>query len=245
VYSVDVRIRIFLAVAAVTSVLLLGTLAQGQSLNGSRASVNLQESQAVAHDFTFLVSPAQVNRFVNAGLLVKLEGGRDYELHDISYPYARPAVKLFIERLSNQFRSGCGERLTVTSLTRPVSEQPSNASDQSVHPTGMALDLRIPRTATCLQWLTRVLLSLEGKGLLEATRERNPAHFHVAIFPGRYEPYVASLEAASVQTEYVVRRGDSLSEIARRIGSSVAAIVALNGINGDRILAGQVIRIPN
>ena len=218
-----------------------------QSLNGSRSSMNLQERQAWAHDFTFMETSTRVQRFVDAGLIIRVAGNADYDLHDVSYPYARPAVKLFIERLASQFRAGCGERLTVTSLTRPLNEQPSNASDQSVHPTGMALDLRIPGTRQCRNWLNQVLLSLEGKGVLEATRERNPAHYHVAIFPSRYEPYVASLEQkqeSGPEGEYVVRRGDSLWEIARRIGTSVGAIVAVNGLNGDRIFAGQVLRLP-
>ena len=237
-----VKTLINLSLAA--TLLYFAPFSHGQSLRGSRTSVNLQERQAIAHDFTFMESSSRVERFVKAGLILRLDGNDNYNLHAVSFPYARPAVKLFIERLSQQFRAGCGETLTVTSLTRPLSAQPSNASDQSVHPTGMALDLRIPRTGKCREWLQSVLLSLEGRGVLEATRERNPAHYHVAVFPTRYEPYVAALEANRVPTEYVVQRGDSLWQIARRIGTSVGAIVAFNGMNGDRIFAGQVISIP-
>jgi hypothetical protein len=38
-----------------------------------------------------------------------------------------------------------------------------------------------------------VLLSLEDKVVLDVTRERNPAHYHVAVFPRQYERYVAKL----------------------------------------------------
>jgi LysM repeat protein len=201
-----------------------------------------QEREARDHDYTFMESATRVRRFVDSGLLVPIEGNRNYDLHDVSYPYARPAVKLFIERLSTQFRSACGETLTVTSLTRPLAEQPANAHEKSVHPTGMAIDLRVPRTSGCRNWLERVLLSLEGTGVLEATRERSPAHYHIALFPERYEAYVES-QRADVQ-EYIVRRGDALYSIARRMGTTVSALSSANGLNNDQIMPGQVLRIP-
>jgi hypothetical protein len=81
----------------------------------------------------------------------------------------------------------------VTSLTRPLNRQPRNASDLSVHPAGMALDLRTSRRSSCRRWIESTLLSLEKKGVLEATRERRPAHYHVAIFPTSYLHYVSAL----------------------------------------------------
>ena len=43
---------------------------------------------------------------------------------------------------------------------------------------------------------------------------------------------------------YRIRRGDSLGGIARRFGTSVKAIQRLNDLEGTRIYAGQVLRIP-
>jgi LysM repeat protein len=173
-----------LALAASTAPL------SAQSLRGSAASVQKQHRVAVQHDYSFLTSAAQVRRMAANGYLVRVPGNVNYELHGVSYPFARPAVKTFIERLSQQYRSACGEKLVVTSLTRPTTKQPRNASDQSVHPAGMAADLRISRTTKCRAWLERVLLSLEGKGVLEATREHYPAHYHVAVFPNPYLAYI-------------------------------------------------------
>jgi LysM repeat protein len=150
-------------------------------------------------------------------------------------------VKLFIERLSSQFRAACGEKLIVTSLTRPESEQPYNASDQSVHPRGMAVDLRVPGSSRCRGWLEDVLLSLEDGNVLDATRERNPPHYHVAVFPDPYERYVASLQR---NPQYVVQKGDSLTGIARAMGTTVPALRAENGIQGDLIRPGEPLRIP-
>ena len=108
-------------------------------------------------------------------------------------PYARPAVKLFIERLGAQYFAATGERLVVTSLTRPISRQPRNASALSVHPAGMAVDLRIPKNLSHRFWLEATLLSLEDEVVLDVTKERNPAHYHIAVFPRQYEAYVTKL----------------------------------------------------
>ena len=35
-----------------------------------------------------------------------------------------------------------------------------------------------------------VNLSLEGKKVLEATREHTPPHYHVAVFPNQYTNYI-------------------------------------------------------
>jgi LysM repeat protein len=128
-----------------------------------------------------------------------------FELHQVSYPYARPQVQLFVERLASQYVKACGERLVVTSLTRPESEQPRNASDRSVHPTGMAVDLRLARNRSCRRWLEGVLLDLERARVIEATRERRPAHYHIAVFPQAYADYVATKRSETLLVAEVER----------------------------------------
>jgi len=168
--------------------------AAAQSLRGSPASVEQQYRVALEHDFTFLQTPADVQRFVTAGYLVPVRGNANYELAGVSYPYARPEVRLFIERLASQYHAACGEKLVVTSLTRPRNQQPANASPLSVHPAGMAVDLRVSQRTACRNWLEQTLLSLEGSGVLNATRETNPPHYHVALFPRQYAAYVDRIE---------------------------------------------------
>ncbi len=235
-----------------------------QSLRGSRASLDRQVAEARRHDFTHLTGAAQVRRFVDAGLLVHVAGNRDYTLVDVSFPFARPEVRLFIERLASQYREACGERLVVTSLTRPLSHQPRNASDRSVHPTGMAIDLRLP-AGRCRRWLEGVLLSLEARGVLEATRERRPPHYHVAVYPKPYAAYVRELTARTAGGNeettppargtgeapadaavavHVVRRGDSLDRIARLYGATVDVLRRANGLTSSLIHPGQSLRVP-
>ena len=214
----------------------------GQSLRGSTASLDRQNRVARQHDFTFIANPAQLQRFVNGGYLVPVPQSGDYELHDISFPYARPEVKLFISRLASQYRRACGERLVVTSLTRPRNRQPRNASPRSVHPTGMALDLRRPGPR-CRGWLERVLLQLEGSGVLEVSLERRPPHYHVAVFPRQYAAYVERITMASAG-QYRVRPGDSLWQIARRHATTVARLRSANNLDDSRIYPGQLLTLP-
>ena len=225
--------------------------ASPQSLRGSTRSVDYQFRVAHDHDFTFLESPAQVERFVKAGYLVPVKANRYFELHGVSYPYARPETRTFILRLSEQYRRACGEKLVVTSLTRPLSRQPNNASSRSVHPTGMAVDIRRSNDMGCRSWLENVLLSLEKTGVLEATRESHPPHYHVALFPKPYARYVANLTnqantrmASADVLDYQVRRGDSLWDIARTHGTTVDRLREENELRGSRIYAGQLLKIP-
>jgi hypothetical protein len=166
------------------------------SMRGSPASMERQHAVAVSEDFTFATSPESVNELVKNEALVPLSGGVNYMLHRVSFPYARPEVRTFVENLAAEYRKGCGEQLVVTSLTRPQSNQPGNAHKLSVHPAGMAVDFRISKSSKCQEWFEKALLAMEGKNLLDATRERNPPHYHVAVFPGPYAAYAAKTRPA-------------------------------------------------
>ena len=162
------------------------------SLRGSSASMERQHQVAVEEDYTFLRTPDQVQEYAEEGRLVQIAGNANFELARVSFPYARPELGVFIERIAMQYRRACGEPLVVTSLTRPTALQPANAHRLSVHPAGMAVDFRISQNADCRAWMEETLLSLERGGVLDITRERNPPHYHVAVFP---EPYMARVSA--------------------------------------------------
>lgn len=194
-------VRVFLGLVAIFVTLGAMSSARAASLRGSMSSVTRQDRVAESHDFTHLRTSRDVRKFVNAGLLVRLPGNAHYSVQGASFPYARPAVKLFIERLSRQYHAATGEKLVVTSLTRPLSRQPRNASDHSVHPTGMAADIRRSHSRRARRWLERTLLTLEDRGVLEATRERHPPHYHVAVFPDAYTAYVARKTGRSADVD--------------------------------------------
>lgn len=235
------------------AVLLLASLplvgrADAQSLRGSQASVELMYSEALTHDLHFYQTPEGIRRAAARGEFVRLPGNADYEIVRVSHPYVLPITRTFVHRLAAQYRQACGEQLVVTSAMRPQSMRLLNGTDRSVHPTGMALDLRKPTNARCLAWLREVLAFLDARGVVEATEERRPPHFHVAVFPRQYSAYLRGesppSRLASAQRTHTVRRGDSLWSIARQSRTTVEALKMANGLRSSRILAGQVLVIP-
>ncbi len=163
-------------------------------LKGSPASMERQNRVAVDAGFTFVQTPEQIEQLIEEGTLVRLPGNDYYDVLDgLVSDAALPETKLFIERLAEQYFEATGEKLVVTSLTRPSSMQPSNSHSLSVHPTGAAIDFRVSQRAESRQWLENALLALEGNGVLDVTRERRPPHYHVALFPEAYRTYIEDL----------------------------------------------------
>jgi hypothetical protein len=259
------RIPTFL-LAALLLVPAVPHTAAAQSLRGSPASVDRIHRQALAHNLHFYETAAGINRAVERGRFVRLTGNADYRVHNVSFPYLLPEAHTFVTRLAAQYRSACGEQLVVTSALRPKSMRLANSVDKSVHPTGMAVDLRRPSNPRCLNWLRTTLLALEAGGAIEAVEERRPPHFHVAVFPRQYanhvtrqggrlaRPVVAQAApaatsaparpAAASGTAYRVRPGDSLWGIARRHGTTVESLKSANALRSPDIRAGQTIVIP-
>ncbi len=83
----------------------------------------------------------------------------------------------------------------MTSLTRPEAKQPKNAHKLSVHPAGMAVDLRVPADGQARAFIERSLLEMERAGVLDVTRERSPAHYHIAVFADGFAKYAAKQDS--------------------------------------------------
>jgi hypothetical protein len=162
-----------------------------QTLRGSRATVDRTYRQAVKSDVPFYKSGRGVREAAAEGDLVRLPGNADYRTVGTAFPYTLPSTRLFVTRLARQYRQECGEKLVVTSATRPKSYRVPHSIDLSVHPAGMAVDLRRPTRRACVAWLRETLLSIEAAGAIDGTEEHHPPHFHVAVFPGPYRRYVA------------------------------------------------------
>ncbi len=178
-------------------------LAGGEELRGSRASVRHQHDVAKSADLTFLRTVAEVHEYVMKERLEIVSSTADLTISRVSFPYTRSVVKQFIERLAAQYHAATGEKLVVTSLTRPTSHQPRNASPLSVHPAGIAVDFRVPGKPADRFWLEATLLMLEGQGVLDVTRERRPPHYHVAVFPEQYAAYLSARLASEAKTPAV------------------------------------------
>jgi hypothetical protein len=206
------------------------------SLRGSPAAMARQHSVAVEAGYTFVRTPAQMEALVEEGELVRLDGNEDYGFRPgVRSLVGRPEMAVFIERLAREYRATCGEQLIVTSLTRPASRQPRNAHRLSVHPAGMAVDLRVSRSAACREWLEDTLMAMEEQGLLDGIRERSPPHYHVALFPEAYMAHVEPLMAAEQSAERVLLMTERLDLL--RAGLVPMAESVHEGDHAWRLLA--------
>lgn len=209
---------------------LIGTpdTASAQSLRGSRASVERMYRSARAKALHFYETHAGVRQATAAGRFVPFRSSSHLVLHrDVTHPVVLPRTRTVIVGLAARYHAACGQRLVLTSATRPQAGQPRNASRKSVHPTGMAVDIRRP-SGRCLTWLRRELVAMERKGIVEATEERRPPHFHVAV-----------LKAPASSTRYVVKPGDTLGRIAVRHRTTVERLLRLNGKSSTTIRPGE------
>ena len=173
-----------------------GRDAGGQTLKGSHASVELMYYRARSSDLPFFATTKQVYDAAMSGELKLVSISDDVTIERTLFPFVLPRTLDFINTIGAQYRAACGERIVVTSGTRPIDKQPRNASPESVHPTGMAVDFRKP-TGTCLTWLRAALIDLESKHVIEATEERHPPHFHVAVLDRAAAQYAAAIKRST------------------------------------------------
>ena len=274
--------------AAITVALVIGAPIAGaqrrnkepEDLHGSKASVERMYDFAVRHRYPFYLTPTNLDSAIAHGKLVALTGDSTYELtRGVGFSYATREAKQFVTLFAPQYLAACGAPLTVTSAARPMSRQPHNANPHSVHPTGIAVDIRRPPPGPCLTWVRGALAELETKGLVEATEEHHPIHLHIAVLqaPGarfalpdlthgvvvaRVTPpetvaatsngdvKVASLAAAPRDSgarprTYHVRQGDTLWDVAQKMGVSVKALADANHRSTSTALQpGTVLKLP-
>jgi hypothetical protein len=205
------RAAIFLAALA-----LLSAPAQAQrrprvpaELHGSKESVEKMYSFAESHGLTFYLTPTNLDSAIAKGRLVPLAGDASYELtRGVGFSYATREAREFVLAFAPQYLAECGTPLTVTSAARPVSRQPRNANPHSVHPTGIAVDIRRPHAGACLNWVRGALAELETRGIIEATEERHPVHLHVAVLvPPGTEVMLPNLASGRVAATHTAMSG--------------------------------------
>lgn len=203
------RAAILAATAASALALLAGvtSVAGAQELRGSKASVEKMYAFAVNHGLQFYRTPEDVSAAAQRGRLMQLAGGPGWELSTgVGWAYATPEAVAFLDQLGPEYVQSCQAPMVVTSATRPLSRKPRNGVANSVHPAGIAVDLRKPYRGPCLDWLRKRLSELESSGRIEATEERHPPHFHIAVLsrPGSALP--RSLAARMASAEAVARQ---------------------------------------
>jgi hypothetical protein len=170
------------------------------SLRGSPAAMQQQHQVAVDHDLTFFHTVDEIREAIARGELVEMHGSEVYEVAGfVDLPYLHPAARLFVTRTAAMYYEACGHPLVVTSGVRATTRQPRNSHPLSVHPTGIAVDLRVSPEPQCREWLEAKMLELEEEGVINGIREFRPPHYHVAVFPAQYMAYVGEALAAEAQ----------------------------------------------
>ena len=160
------------------------------SLVGGEVSSSEQQFRYAAEkQVPFMTSEADYQMRIASGYFVRLEN----PFMDVQArrPYVLPSTVAFVVELATEYyAAGCG-RLVVRDALRITNEQPSNGSNYSVHPAGMAVDLRVRDIGeACESWMNNYLLEKEAEGRVDATREYwkmvrgqkvpNP-HFHLVV----------------------------------------------------------------
>ena len=179
--------------------------ASGVSLRATTSSPLIQNRAADDDNLSRMDDRAMTARWVRLELLHAVPAKTpNYYLHAVRAEnrYLRPWSKLFLTRLSSQFRARFGKPLRVTSLLRTAEYQRSlqrrngNAASatgpkRSSHLTGASLDIsKKGLTQRERDWLRRVLNSLRSKGYLYAIEEYKQPVFHIMVFR-KYQDYVA------------------------------------------------------
>lgn len=187
-----------------TACLSLTLAASAASLRATRSSQLVQNQRADEDRLSRMEDDSMTERFVRLKLLQPVPSKTSaYYLHAVREDnrYLRPWTKLFLSRLSSQFRARFGRPLRITSLLRTAEYQRSlqrrngNAAaddgpKRSAHLTGASLDIsKKGMTGAERQWLKNVLASLHDGGYIYAIEEFQQPVFHILVHR-QYEDYV-------------------------------------------------------
>jgi hypothetical protein len=224
-------------------------LAEAADFRGTPAKMVRQHEIAVEESYSFLRTSADVKRLVASGALVPVPANADLVLTRVSFPFARPEVRSFVEHFAARYHAATGERLVVTSLTRPEVAQPRNAHALSVHPAGMAVDLRVPAGSANRAWFERTLAEMQKDGAIDVTRERTPPHYHIAVFTARWTPFAARQDSvAAAERSALAAAPAPVSPVATRPtapeppdGSLAGFLLSMAALTGLTIPALRVV----
>lgn len=151
------------------------------SLVGGEVSSSQQQlGYAQKQQLPFMATEAEYQTRISSGYFIRLESPF-MEVH-ARRPYALPSTVVFVAELAREYYDeGCG-LLVVKDALRLTSERPSNGSLYSVHPAGMAVDIRTKYIPTeCADWLRTYISQKEAEGKVDGTQEWKPEHLHVVV----------------------------------------------------------------
>lgn len=197
-------------IAAICVLALAPLSAAGATLRATSESQVLQNEQADRDRLSRMDDQEMIARFARLQLLVPVDDEtRNFYVYNVpdERRYLRPWAKLFLERLSRQYRAHFGKPLRITSMVRSEDHQralqgrnPNAAAPvgekRSAHLTGACLDIsKKGMSRDQMRWVRQVLSSLKEKGYLFAVEEFTIPNFHIMVHRN-YPEYVEVLTGA-------------------------------------------------
>lgn len=191
---------------------MLLALAAVPSLRGSSDSQMRQNKEADRLGLERYRDRPALEKAVRSGRLIVITPTPAYELdsgigsadhgHETLYAHAKPWVKTFLDRELGPVHAATGIRFRVTSLVRTETYQraliaggESNATHgksrwkRSSHLTGSTIDISwLGLDRKVVAKLSKRLLDLERRNLIEATMEHHNQCFHIMVFPSYSKP---------------------------------------------------------
>jgi hypothetical protein len=155
--------------------------ADAVSLVGGCQTTSKQQLQyAKGRQLPLMTTVAEYKERIASGYFVPFEGPYLHVLAD--RPYALPSTVAFVTEMSVAYKAaGCG-KLVVRDALRLTTERPKNGSIHSVHPAGMAVDIRVQYIKSeCADWLRSYVRLKEAAGKVDGTHELKPEHLHVVV----------------------------------------------------------------
>jgi hypothetical protein len=177
------------------------------TLRANSESQLIQNEQADEDRLSRMEDQQMIDRYARLKLLVPVaDQTRDFYIYNVPEErrYLRPWAKLFLERLSRQFRGRFGRTLRITSLVRTADHQRSlrgrnpnaaapDGEKRSAHLTGACIDIsKKDMTRSQMRWVREVLSELKQKGYLFAVEEFTIPNFHIMVHRD-YTDYVEAL----------------------------------------------------
>jgi uncharacterized protein YcbK (DUF882 family) len=184
--------------------------AAAATLRATSQSQIIQNEQADRDRLSRMEDQEMIERFARLRLLVPVEDEtRNFYIHNVpdERRYLRPWAKLFLDRLSRQYRARFGQPLRITSMVRTEDHQrtlqgrnPNAAAPvgekRSAHLTGACLDIsKKGMNRAQMRWVRQVLSSLKQKGYLFAVEEFTVPNFHIMVHRD-YPEYVENVTGA-------------------------------------------------
>ena len=155
-------------------------------VGGCYTTSEQQRSFALSKGLPLASNEAEYRALIANGTFVRLESGPYLQVL-AGRPYVRAETAQFVQQMAQSYSgAGCG-RMIVIGAGRLTTEIYENSSPFTVHPFGMAVDIRTNArfgiSTTCADWLRAYAKEKEAELLADGTHELDPEHLHLVVVP--------------------------------------------------------------